>query len=1029
MKISLLLSIVVLNIAITTAQTGNINFENGNFDGWQLDVGVRIDEFTEDYTINAPRDFQEQFLILDPSVPPINEFGTLCTVPDFPTVFPGGNFSARIGNLDEGGRKAARVSRSFIVQPNTTYLQYSYAIILEDPDHDRAEQPKFVVNIKDTSGTIVTCGKFEAFAGTDAASQGFVGCDEVGQNSLCDFPITDCPGNAFFGAELQILPWTTGGADLTPYIGQEITIEFISLDCDRGAHGALAYLDASIEPLEILVNNFCAAGDDITLEAPLGFVSYLWSTGETTRTINVQNTQFGDVYTVDLISNTGCDTQVSITLEPKAAATIDAIADQTICSGASVVVVPTGTNAGSFEFTWPTDNSVKGLSVSLSPTMTTTYTVYALDENGCRGGATTFTINVLTGGGSSFPEAAFDYTQITGTAPNLCNTLQFNNTSSYCKNDLTYLWDFGDGTTSTDENPQHTFPTDNNQQSYTITLTVTSASDMLMDTTTATFESNGVAPSFTIADTCGAVTITNTTMICDGLFDTYTGFTYTWDFGDGGPVQTTDETQPTVNYSYTTSGNYTIALVVTDTNTTPNNKYDVDESLEVNVGITVDFSFETACFEVDFQSSIDTCAPITSYLWDFGDGNTSTEVEPTHTYGSLGPFTVALTVSDGTLSVTSTPQTVTLNPPPTVANFTFARNCDEVVFTNTSAACNPLTYAWDFGDGTSSTEINPTHIFPYGQTYSVTLTINDGIQDYPIVMPVEVEKLAVYVTPPDMEVCGVVGALSATFDLTTQSAIILQNVPATVVTIPLVTYHLSATDAEMGENRINNAFENTTNPQTIYARVTEPRGCLVETYAFAVRVNETPDVNTIEDIFLCASQQATNSYDLTQLNGRMFMDLQQAEASLSYHESEDDAMSAINPITTIDLITGVGVAVYARAENPVAKGCYSISVFTIQLDDENTDPDNCSLTVANAMTPNGDGANDVFFIQNIETFPKNQLTIFNRWGNKVFETRGYTNDWDGTFNGKPLPVATYYYVLELNDAQKQIKSGYVSLLR
>jgi gliding motility-associated-like protein len=67
------------------------------------------------------------------------------------------------------------------------------------------------------------------------------------------------------------------------------------------------------------------------------------------------------------------------------------------------------------------------------------------------------------------------------------------------------------------------------------------------------------------------------------------------------------------------------------------------------------------------------------------------------------------------------------------------------------------------------------------------------------------------------------------------------------------------------------------------------------------------------------------------------------------------------------------------------------------------------IDLPNALTPNGDGNNDVFYINNILLYPNNHLIIYNRWGNKVYETSGYINDWEG----KTLPEATYYYVLEL----------------
>lgn len=76
------------------------------------------------------------------------------------------------------------------------------------------------------------------------------------------------------------------------------------------------------------------------------------------------------------------------------------------------------------------------------------------------------------------------------------------------------------------------------------------------------------------------------------------------------------------------------------------------------------------------------------------------------------------------------------------------------------------------------------------------------------------------------------------------------------------------------------------------------------------------------------------------------------------------------------------------------------------------------INVINAFSPNGDNTNDVLEFDGLSIFPDNHLTIFNRWGNVVFEKRGYQRDdvrWDGTRNGEELPAATYYYILEFGD--------------
>lgn len=123
----------------------------------------------------------------------------------------------------------------------------------------------------------------------------------------------------------------------------------------------------------------------------------------------------------------------------------------------------------------------------------------------------------------------------------------------------------------------------------------------------------------------------------------------------------------------------------------------------------------------------------------------------------------------------------------------------------------------------------------------------------------------------------------------------------------------------------------------------------------------------------------------------------------------------------------------------VSAGIYGISV---------TDNDNCLLTdsinitsqteaacetnlvIYNVISPNDDGKNDVWIVKGIENYPDNDVKIFNRWGSIVFEKSGYNNTWSGVNeNGEPLPSATYYYILKLNDADKRTFSGDITVIR
>ncbi len=1031
MKKVKLLILAVLSFYGLHAQTDNMDFEFGNFDNWTLDVGVRTNPNNVDWN-SGVNDVNAQIRIMNPNVPPLDEYGLLCSPTlNIPTSFPSGVFSARIGD-NPGGRRAARISRTFTVTPNASYLQYSYAVILEEPGHSQNDQPKFVVNIRDSNGNIVTCGQFEAFAGNNAASQGFVPCS-YDRAYRCDFPISDCSdSNAYtfgggVGFPVQILPWTSGGADLTPFIGQQITIEFISLDCMLGGHGGTAYVEATVEPLEIQVEGLCMAGpNNITLTAPLGFTSYQWSTGETTRSINVIGAEFGDMFSVDLTSNTGCNTAASITLGPVASATIDPIPNMEICEGGNAILSPTGTNVGDFSFP---DLGTTGQSAVVSPTSTTTYTVIARDENGCDGESTTVTIDVIPSTEPPFPNADFELEPVITDQANPCNTIQFNNLSGYCKADLTYLWDFGDGDTSTEQNPLHTFPTTNTPMTYYITLTVTSAGDGTTDSETKNFSTSTIAPSFYALEDCGIVRATNTATICGATFDSYPSFMYSWDFGDGTAMVTTDSATPEIDHTYITSGDYTITMTMTDTNS--DFQAVVERMVRVTVGLMADFEFYPDCFDVRFLDLSTTCDPIVSHQWDFGDGSPiNNEASPTHTYSTIGPHTVTLTVDDGT-NILTTSQVVLLDLNTIVPEFNYGIDCNEVTFTDLSSSCDPLTYRWDFGgDNATSTEENPVHIFEYDTNNLVTLTVNDGTQDFVVSREVAIVSEFEYSAPLDLKECSSENVPdSAVFNLNGQSDYIRAEISANGLFYPPVTYYLTASDAEGGMNPIGFELTNTSNPQTIYARVVDSQGCY-QTFPFDLSVASTPSVNTLDDISLCYLKENSIGYDLSQLNARAFEGLDQSNVTLTYHETEADGNTNENAVSNISLMAGVDYSIYVRAENTMAPECYTLGVFNARMDNENTDiDDRCMPFFSNTMTPNGDGANDVFFIQNIDTFPNNHLTIYNRWGQKVYETNGYDNNWEGTFKGRPLPVATYYYIMELNDPDNRKHSGYISILR
>lgn len=103
-------------------------------------------------------------------------------------------------------------------------------------------------------------------------------------------------------------------------------------------------------------------------------------------------------------------------------------------------------------------------------------------------------------------------------------------------------------------------------------------------------------------------------------------------------------------------------------------------------------------------------------------------------------------------------------------------------------------------------------------------------------------------------------------------------------------------------------------------------------------------------------------------------------------------------------------------------GCTNTADFTV------TVVADFKVDAVNLLTPNGDGKNDKWVIRNLDSYPNNEVKIFDRAGRLVYTRRNYSNDWDGTMNGSPLAEGTYYYILTIEGGAKTAK-GYITIIR
>jgi hypothetical protein len=363
----------------------NADFETGNATGWELFAGTVTNQ-PYGYTGMAPIALGTQHKI--------NSSGTDPNVPTLPKVYPGGGqYSMQLGDYGTGG-KAASMKQTFLVDANSASFTYSYAIVLEDPSgHSLGEKPFFKVNMYDQNNQPINCADYHVIAGA-GGDPGFIGYGGT--------------GSIFSPYSGYYLPWRTTFIPLGAYVGQNVTIEFVTGDCSQSGHFGYAYIDAACSPLNVTKSSdFICAGQPVTLTAPPGASGYLWTpNGETTQTITT--TTPGD-YTVKVTPVTGgaCSATLPIHVDgsldhPVADFTVQ---PASICIGDSVKITDASYVQGTSSITgWDWDLNGDGTidTTAQNPGYVTyptagTYNVkLKIYNNGCDA-SKTLTVNVNQG--------------------------------------------------------------------------------------------------------------------------------------------------------------------------------------------------------------------------------------------------------------------------------------------------------------------------------------------------------------------------------------------------------------------------------------------------------------------------------------------------------------------------------------------------------------------------------------------------------------------------------------------------------
>jgi len=586
-------------------------------------------------------------------------------------------------------------------------------------------------------------------------------------------------------------------------------------------------------------------------------------------------------------------------------------------------------------------------------------------------------------------------------------------------------------------------------------------------TPTATFSVNAASQCVT----GNQFNFTNNSSVTTGTL------TYAWTFGDGNVSANANPT-----HSYINAGTYTVKLVVTSG---LGCKDSTTRSVSVFAKPVVNFSVNSLSQCVNgnsfvFTNSTTIASGTVSYVWRFGDGNTATTANATHSYLAAGTYIVKLIAVSNNGCSDSTTRTVTVNPKPTV-DFSINRRAqclstNQFVFTNLSTiTTGTITAAWSFGNGATSVQASPSYSYLAAGSYNVKLVstsaegCKDSITHSITVRPMPTGTLN---TPTTNLLCeGGTVTLTASGGTTYQWFI---NGGAIV----------GATTASYAA----------TQPGTYTVNVVSADGCIASaTGAVTLQLVRKPTVNFTFDKY-CAGfpTQFTDQSNIANSNvvayswnfgqGQGTSTLQ--NPTYTFPTASTYSVSLIvTPVACPSLATSItkpvsvvappanqryialnavenrdlqlearvfGGAIYSWSpstglsssliSNPIfnynAEVDYVISITTgigcilkdtqlVRIFKEK------EIYVPKGFSPNGDGNNDKIFPRLVGVRTLTYFKVFNRWGQLLFMTTNINEGWDGTYKGVKQPMEGYVWIAEGIDFDNNLikRTGTFLLLR
>lgn len=752
------------------------------------------------------------------------------------------------------------------------------------------------------------------------------------------------------------------------------------------------------------------------------FVQHNWSingtpTGGNNSTISYVPAAAG-TYTIlhSVLTDKGCAAQTTnaITVNPKPLANFtlpNVCLPVGLANFTSTSTISDGSQA-LFTYAWnfgdaATGGNAAAVTHNYSTTGPYNVTLTVTSNNGC----VDDTVKVLNTIYAQ-PLAAF-------TAPaEVCfgTPVNFTDQSTAAASSITeWTWDFGDATTSTLQNPVKNYSAPG---TYTVTLTAKSAIGCVSTIATRTVVVNPLpsAAFTTSSPLCelGDITFSSTSVPNAGNLNKWT-----WNFGDGSPASILNTGSPFI-HNFAVAGTYTVTLQVeTDKGCVSTL---LTRDIVINNKPEAGFISPETCLNDPFAPFTDSSkvvnGTIAAWSWNFGDPNanvanpnTSIVQNPVHRYTATGPYTAQLIVTSDKGCRDTVSQSFFINgtvPQAAVSIQNINALCSnrDVVVQNGSFVdignIVKVEVFWDYANDPTNRMVDddpqpgetynyayPEFGTPATRNYTVRVIAYSGATCFNTIDRV----ITLYASP------------TVQFN---QMADVCEEVPSFVVNAANEIFGLPGTGTYSG-------------PGITAAGLFDPELAGPGTHTIRYDFTGTNGCTTFktQTIRVFATPTADAGIDKTVLEGGV--------VTLDGNGSGDQPISYLwTPSLGLDDAT----IAKPKASPPddqfytllvtSANGCKATDVVFVKLLKK---PD-----IPNIFSPNGDGVHDRWVINHLESYPGAVVEVYNRYGQLVFRTVNYTTPWDGTYNGKPLPIGTYYYIVDPKNGRKQL-SGYVDIIR